>query len=116
MSDIDTFDRCVRGVALRVDIGRCCACTLPKYADTIGVASERCNIVLDPLDSSLLVKQSKILRIRGMDELRSIRLPKDVKAIVESDDDEVVAISNEETAILNGQSALSDCELVMGIN
>jgi len=101
-----TFDLCVVRVRKRILIGGCSACTLTEQDDTVRISPKVGDVIVDPSNRRVKVQQSEILRCSLANQLRCIRLSKDVKTIVESDNRNVVIVTNEVGPHINGNVAL----------
>ena len=89
---------------------------MTEDADAIGVASEPSDVILDPVNRRLYVQETKVLRIRGANELGGVGLTEHIDAIVECNDDEVIVVPDEVTTVVNLQVALKEYEIRMKDN
>ncbi len=75
----DGIIRMSKGICIDSDS----ASTLTEECDTVGIASEVCDIIVNPLNSRVDIEKTKILRFAFDIQLWSIGLSEDVESIIE---------------------------------
>lgn len=97
------------GIAwMRECVGIYChtAGALAKQYNPVWVSTKASDVVVHPLNRSLDIKKSEVLGGYGVEELRRVRLAKNVEPIVEGNNCDIVVVPHDISTIVCGGIAL----------
>ena len=88
----DTLEILMRALDQRKQGTASCTCRLAPDGHIVGIATESCNILVNPLQGHQLIQKAQVLGVRivlTVWQVRQVEEPEDIDSVIEGHDDDI---------------------------